>query len=150
MGIEFRVAAAAERGEEDVVEVDMGGELGVVEARRITSAQAEILASRIRQYPTLGALDMIEAFMGSDVREYLYDLLMKGAIDRNDLIGGWGENDEGRNEQGLLDQLIAQFTGRPTAPSTGSSRSQSTGGRRSTARTPGKGSTRSSSPSTDS
>lgn len=150
MGIEFHIAAAAERGDEDVIEVDFGGDLGVREAKRITTAQAELLAAQIRQYPTLGALEMIRASMGDEVAEHLRELLLAGIIDRNDLIGGWGENDEGKNEIGLLDQIIRGFTGRPTAPSTGSSRSQSTGGRRSTVRTPGKGSIQSSSRSTGS
>lgn len=150
MGIEFKVAAAAARGDDDVVEVTFPEPIGVVKAKRLTTAQAEIMGTELRLRPTVTALKIAAISMGTEVADYLEALLLDGVIDQPDLIGGWGENDEGKNEEGLIDSLIRQFTGRPTGPSTGSSTSQTAGGRRSTARTPGKGSTRSASRSTGS
>jgi hypothetical protein len=149
---EFKVAAQAARSE-DVVEVTFPEPFGVLNAHRPTTAQAEILGSQLRSNSTLAALEFVRiifAERGDEVVDWLRGLLLDGKIDREDLIGGWGQNEEGKNEQGLLDGIIRQFSGRPTEPSTGSSRSQSAGGRRSTARTPGPGSIPSDSPSTGS
>lgn len=148
MGIEFKIAAAAARADAEVIEINLG-DFGTVEARRPTTAQAQILGADMQQMGTVNAaLAFIEMLVSKEAAEYLRGLIRQGVIDREDLVGGWGENDEGLNEEGLVDQIIKGFTGRPTAPSTGSSRSQTAGGRRSTGRTPGKGSTRSPSPST--
>lgn len=151
MGIEFKVAADAAKPDGDVVEVTLPEPFGVVDAHRPTTAQGEILGSQLQIRPTLTALEFTRIIFGrEDIAEYFRDLLLDGKIQREDLIGGWGENDEGKPEKGLIDQILLQFTGRPTAPSTGSSRSRSAGGRRSTGRSPGVGSIPSDSPSTGS
>lgn len=60
------------------------------------------------------------------------------------LLFGGDEN----NRRGIIDTAMAQASGRPTKPSSGSTGSPKGGGKRSTGRSPGKGSTLSSSPST--
>jgi hypothetical protein len=149
MGIEFRVAAKSARAtaDQDVVEVTFPNPIGVVKAVRPTSAQAELIGESLRISPTRGALEFVGVTMGAKVESYLRGLLLDGTLDREDIIGGWGENDEGKNVDGLIDQIMEEFTGRPTEPSTDSSSSRATGGRSSTRRSPGKGSTRSTSPS---
>lgn len=143
MGFEFKVAAQAARSE-DVIEVTFPDPLGVVNAHRPTTAQSEILGSQLRLQPVQASLEfarIVFADRGDEVADFLRNALLDGLIDLPDLIGGWGPNDEGRNEVGLFNGLIQQFSGRPTVPSTASSSSQSSGGRRSTGkRTPGPGS----------
>lgn len=154
MGIEFKVAAQAAREDDadrDVIEVTFPEPLGVLKAYRPSTAQSEILGSQLRIQPTLTALELARVIFedrGDDVVEWLTDMLMERRIEQRDLIGGWGENGEGKNEEGLIDGILRQFTGRPTGPSTGSSSSRSAGGRKSTARSRGKGSIQSDSRST--
>lgn len=144
MGLEFKVAARAAREDDenrDVIEVAFPEPIGTRLASRPTTAQAEILGEAIRNTPTLAALEFVNITIGPEVADYLRNLLLDGSIERNDLIGGWGPNEDGRNEVGLVDGIIAEFSGRPTGPSTASSGSRTTGGRKSTRRTPGVGST---------
>lgn len=149
MGIEFAVAARAARPDGDVVEVTLPEPFGVKLAKRPTVAQGEILGSQLNARPTLTALAFLEVIFEDDaVVEYFRGLLLAGTIDRRDLVGGYGENEDGLPEKGLIDEILGHFTGRPTGPSTGSSSSRSAGGRRSTGRSPGTGSIPSDSPST--
>ncbi len=150
MTIEFKVAAeAATPGEkEPVVEVPIDGEIFI--ARKPTTAQIAILnvalSSRNLAEQFVGVIDMVEAMMGASGRTKIEELLRQRRIDMDDLVGG-----SESNEAGLLDQIVAEFSGRPTKPSTGSSSKSQPSGRRSTGRAPGKGSTtRSPSPSEDS
>lgn len=146
MGIAFKAAAEAyELGEdEDVIEVPIEGV--VYTARRPTVAQASLMLSG---GDLLIAFKLIEGIMGRKARDHIERLVWERKIDLDDLIssGGTEQNPDG----GLIPQIIEEFAkSRPTPPSTDSSPSQTTGGRRSTGRSPGKGSTLLTSPSTDS
>lgn len=147
--IEFNVAAEAEEvaEDEDVVEVPIGAK--VFQARRPTVAQIALLNGALGakgRQRLEAAYVFIEALMGPDARTEVESLVLDRRIDFGDLIGGSDRNPDG----GLIDMILSEFSGRPTEPSTASSQSRSSGGRKSTGRSPGKGSTRSSSPSTDS
>lgn len=149
MGINFQVAAEAAMAadDEDVVEVPIAGQ--VFYARRPTTAQAMLLNQSLNGTGAArlsATFRLVEGLMGEKAQALVEDLIWARRIDLGDLIGGSDQNPDG----GLIDQIFAEFTGRPTAPSTDSSGSQSAGGRRSTGRSPGKGSTRSPSPSIDS
>lgn len=153
--IEFNVAAKAAEmdGDEAVVEVPIDGV--VYYARRPTVAQIALLNTTMVGDGTdvrLGAaFDLLESMLGPAARHHLERLAWNRLIDFDDLVGGSEENPEG----GLIDQIFEEFQNkdlveRPTQPSAASSSSQASGGRKSTGRSPGKGSTRSPSPSTDS
>lgn len=145
--LEFNVAAeAAEVAEdEDIVEVPINGK--VFQARRPTVAMGALLNANLNSTGPdrlTVVFRLVEGFMGPEAREEIEALIWDRKIDYGDLIGGSEQNPEG----GLIDRLFEAFAERPTTPSTGSSPSQAAGGRRSTGRSPGKGSTRSPSPST--
>lgn len=149
MVIEFAVAAeASEVGEdEDVVEIPIDGV--TYQARRPTVAQGALLnvALASKGVKALSAVyELIGGVMGEDARAHIERLVWARRIDFDDLVGGSEKNPDG----GLIDQIFEAFTEFPTKPSSGSSPSRPTTGRRSTGRSPGKGSTRSPSPSTDS
>lgn len=144
--LEFKVAAeAAEAGEdEDVLEVPIAGTVYL--ARRPTVAQAALLNSTLAGNGTdrLGAIfKLIEGLLGEEALEVIKELVWQRRIDFGDLLGGSDEN-----PMGLIDMIFEGFSERPTQPSDDSSPSRAPGGRRSTGRSPGKGSTRSASPST--
>ena len=147
--IEFKVAALADAqkvgDDEEVLEVPI--EDKIYYARRPTAAQTGLLAVGVSDGRTyVGAvLDMVEILLGADGLAHIKRLMRNRQIELADIFGGTEQN-----PKGLISEIIAEFAGRPTEPSTDSRSSQPTGGRRSTGRSPGKGSTRSSSPSTDS
>lgn len=148
MAIAFQAAAhAAEISpNEDVVEVPIDGV--VYKARRPTPMQGALLNEALTSTSGAARLSavfkLIQALLGTEAREVLEEMAWDRRIDFPDLIGGSEQNPEG----GLLDQIFAEFAARPTEPSTDSSSSQTPGGRKSTGRSPGKGSIRSDSPST--
>lgn len=92
------------------------------------------------------ALDILKVLLHGTGYKRLHRLMVEGLVDYNLLL--WGDD---RNPQGIIQSLLAQVSaGRPTVPSSDSASSPQNGGRRSTGRSPGQGSTRSASPSTDS
>lgn len=150
MGIAFKAAAeAADIGEdEDVVDVPIEGK--IYKARRPTPIQGALLNEALTA--TNGAVrltavfKLIQALLGPEAKTVLEEMAWDRRIDFPDLIGGSEQNPEG----GLIDQIFAEFAARPTEPSTDSSSSRTSGGRKSTGRSPGKGSIHSGSPSTPS
>lgn len=145
--IEFNVAAkaaAAEIGEnEDTINVPIDGVTYV--ARRPTAAQAAMLyVSSDATYAEV-VMRFVESMLGIKARKHLERLIWERRIEFDDIMGGTE-----LNPKGLVSAILAEFAGRPTEPSTDSSPSQVPGGRKSTGRSPGKGSTHSTSPSTDS
>jgi len=148
--IEFAVAAkAAEVGEdEEVLKVPIDGVEYIV--RKPTVGMGALLNVALASGDTierLGAIyEMLEGMIGEEGRQHVERLIWARRLDIDDLIGGSEQNPKG----GLIDQIFAEFSERPTPPSATSSSSRAAGGRRSTGRSPGKGSTRSASPSTDS
>lgn len=102
-----------------------------------SGSMAEVLA---------GALDMLDGLLEGDGGRRIRKLLLMGALTPELLL--WGDEN---NEKGILGTLIElAAAGRPTTPPSDSSPSQANGGRKSTGRSPGKGSTLTDSPSTGS
>lgn len=142
MGIEFKVAgeAALPGEDEKVVEVPINGRVFL--ARRPTTAQAVLLNTSLTGHggDRLSAVfRLVEGLMGEEALQVVQDLIWERKIDFGDLVGGSEQNPDG----GLIDQIFSEFAQVPTEPSTASSRSPRSGGRRSTGRSPGKGSTHS-------
>lgn len=77
--------------------------------------------------------------------EYLKEMLFEGKITIGTLFGG-----DDANAKGLINVILAEVSGRPTQPSSGSSSSPDSSGPKSTGRAPSRKSTSSGSPSTDS
>jgi hypothetical protein len=145
--IEFNVAAEAAglAEDEDVFEVPIEDEVYI--ARRPTTAQGALLNVALSGtgVSRLSAVfSLLEGLIGEEGRAHIERLVWERRVDLDDLVGGSEQNPEG----GLIDQIFEAFSERPSQPSTDSSSSRATGGRRSTGRSPGKGSTRSPSPST--
>lgn len=148
--IQFTTDAKASelKPDEDVVDVPIEG--FVYKARRPTPSQAAMITGVLRSGGMMDVtviLDILEALLGTTARNHLYKLLMQRKVEIEDLFGGGTELNPG---QGLIEQIIEEFTNRPSEPSIDSSASPETDGRRSTGRSPGPGSTLSPSPSTDS
>lgn len=92
---------------------------------------------------TAAIFSFLKDLLLDDGYRRLRKLISDDVIDMGTLTGGGEEDDEG-----IIDWIISQAADeRPTRPSADSSSSQATGGRRSTGRSPGKGSTLSPSPS---
>jgi hypothetical protein len=112
-----------------------------------TSAQIALMASAADE----GGATMVNAVFNF-LRGIMYDeeflrlrrLVSRGKIDFDIIFGG---NDD--NEVGVVDWIIEEAADRtrPTGPSTGSSESRGSGGRRSTGRSHSRASTRGGSPS---
>ena len=139
MSIEFFAAAkTAEIGEDEhVIDIVIEGE--TYTARRPTTAQLALVVATGGKdlsiiFRVLGSILPDEALV------VIENMVWDRRIDLPDLFGGSEQNPEG-----LIGQIVAAFReGNPTQPSTGSSKSRPSGGQRSTGRSPGKGSTRSS------
>lgn len=147
--LEFAAAAAASEVDEneDIVEVNLFG-LNV-EARRLTTAQTALISAARAQgggEQVNAIFGAIQDMFGTEALAHVKRLIHDRRIDLGDLLGGGTELNP---DHGVVDAVIAAFSaGRPTRPSTASSSSRATAGPRSTGRSPGKGSTRSASPST--
>lgn len=146
--IAFNVAAKAEvtkaleEAEVALVVID-GVEYTVP---RPTSAQVGMFISTLRTASVGEAVfEMVEVLLGRDGLRHIQRLVKERRIELSDLFGG-----SELNPSGLIGNIIEEFSGRPTQPSTDSSESQPSGGRKSTGRARGKGSIPSTSPSTDS
>lgn len=145
--IAFAVAAAAAEvsEDEDVVEVPIGDKVFL--ARRPTLGQSVLLSEARDEMSLARVFKLLRVILGDEATEILEQLVWDRRLDFADLIGGGTDlNPNG----GLIDQIQEAFAERPTEPSSDSSASRKSTGRRSTGRSPGKGSTHSSSPSTDS
>lgn len=156
MGIEFNVAAKAKEAEElrasgddesaddlELVEVPIDGK--IFRAKRPDASKLTVvLTADAQQLPRM-ILKLIEDMFtipgkdgqdGKEVKKILQDLIWEGAITFSDLFIGTEQN-----PNGLILQIASEFGGRPTEPSTASAASAQTGGRKSTVRSRGKGST---------
>lgn len=127
--------------EEELLEFEIAGE--VFQARKPKDGQAALLLAsghrKARPADQVAAvLEFLDKTLLDDGAERIRDLLSDGLIDIDDLIGGNELNDEG-----IIDWMFGQVDERrPTRPSTGSSGSQKSGGRKSTGRSRGPGSIR--------
>jgi hypothetical protein len=141
---EFKSAAkSAEEGEEEILEFAIGDE----EFRSklpSTARTAMFVASMSDESTTGDAIAAIFAFLKDmlldDGYRRLRKLISDNVIDLGTLTGGGDEN-----EDGIVDWIIGQASNRPTQPPTDSSTSPASTGLPSTGRSPGKGSTRSTS-----
>jgi hypothetical protein len=140
---EFKAAArAADSEEERILEFAIGDN----EFRSklpSTARTAMFIAAMTDEGSTGEAVGAIFSFLKDmlldDGYRRLRKLISDDVIDLGTLTGGGDEN-----EDGIVDWIISQASeDRPTPPSADSSSSPETGGRRSTGRSPGKGSTRS-------
>lgn len=135
-----------EEGEEagQVEEYDLEFTIGDYElrAKAPSSAQASLLigTSSLGGNASLGATyRFLRGTLDRQSYNTLLTLIEAGKIDNSMLVGG-----EGENEEGIVDWLLEQASDRPTPVPAGSSESSPAGGKKSTGRSPGKGSTLSS------
>lgn len=145
--LEFNIAAEAStvNEDEDYVEVPIGGK--VFRAYRPTVAQGALLVAA-RGAGNLGMVfKLIRSLLGEEATDIIEEAIWARRLDFDDLVGGGTKLNP---EHGLVDGIFAEFGERPTQPSTVSSPSRAVGGRKSTGRSPGKGSIPSDSPSTGS
>lgn len=140
-------AEAEEKGEQPKpFEFTLAGE--DFTAKLPSGAQLSVLSASLGEGGDAAlqtALNIFDAILENKGGARIRRLLAKDII--RPAILFWGDE---LNEQGVIGALVEQFTGRPTTPSSASSESPKSAGRRSTGRAPSKGSTRSDSPSTDS
>lgn len=139
---EFKAAArAADDDEEQILEFAIGD--NEFRSRLPSTARTAMFIAAMTDDSSTGeAINAIFSFLKDmlldDGYRRLRKLISDDVIDLGTLTGGGDDNDEG-----IVDWIIGQASeNRPTPPSADSSSSPETGGRRSTGRSPGKGSTR--------
>lgn len=145
--LEFNIAAEASEASEDddYVEIPLGDK--VFRAYRPTVAQGALLVAT-RGTGNVGmAFKLIRGIVGDEFADIIEEAVWNRRLDFDDLVGGGTELNP---DHGLLDGIFEQFGERPTKPSTVSSSTPERGGRKSTGRSPGKGSIPSPSRSTGS
>lgn len=143
----FHAAAkAADSEEEQILEFAIGDQ--EFRSRLPSTARvAMFIASMTDEAGTgesLGAIfQFLKDMLLDDGYRRIRKLISTNVIDLSTLTGGTEFDDDG-----IIDWIISEAAAqRPTPPSAASSGSQGNGGRRSTGRSPGKGSTLSASPS---
>lgn len=149
----FKIAAKRAAGkDEEVIEIPFGERTLI--SRRPKTGQIALFYQRAASAPTddepdngaiAAVFGLLKGILAEGDTGYLRGLITDGVIDFGTLLGG----DED-NEMGLVDAILAEWAARPTTSSTDSGDSPEKTGRPSTGRTPGKGSTRSTSKPTDS
>lgn len=131
--LEFQVASKQqvekEQGvEEAVVEFSIAGQ--TFESRRPSPGQINIFFGS-GGAATQTLWQIFENILVGDGYERLRKLVWDGDVPPKLLFGG----DE-LNPGGIFDSIVKEFSGRPTEPSSGSSESPSSAGRKSTGRSP--------------
>lgn len=137
MAVERQVEEEESEHEEQVLEFAIGGEEFVSAVP--TPGQASIVIGAFGLGGGAGASSVFRFLRGvlkDDGYQRIQTLLERGKIDFDMLWGG----SEG-NEEGVVDWLISKAAARPTRPQSGSSESSKPTGKKSTGRSPGKGST---------
>jgi hypothetical protein len=136
--VDFTLAAEAAADPVEAESIVFGfGPYGSITVRVPDTAQVLLLQSKIDD-PRKAAPAMfrfLERLMSAEDYELLTDLIERGIVSQDLLMGG-----DDANDAGILDSLIEAAGARPTQPSGDSSPSSSSGGPRSTGRSPGKGS----------
>jgi len=145
---EFKAAATRAADEEEPILEFAIGDQEFQAILPSTARVAMFLASMTDEASTGESIAAIFTFLRDvlqgDGYRRLRKLITDDVVDMSILTGGGGEN-----EDGIIDWIISEAAmNRPTPPSSASSSSQASGGRRSTGRSPGKGSTLSRSLST--
>lgn len=126
-----------EAGEELVIEFTIGGEEFTADVP--TPGQAAIIIGALGLGGSSGASAVFRFLRGvlqGNGYQRILTLLEDGKISFDMLWGG-----EGENEEGVVDWLMGQAAARPTQAPTDSSSSSKLDGKKSTGRSPGKGST---------
>jgi hypothetical protein len=134
----MQFVTAAQKVEEDeddaqVLEFSIGGEEFVANVPSTTQIVLLATGSEAGTARSLlsAVLEFMEGILQGDGYKRFRKLMVKGIITNDLLIGGDGD----------IDWIIEQVSaGRPPKPSSDSSPSPETGGKRSTGRAPGKGS----------
>lgn len=131
----FQLAAEPEIEETDepkLIEIELGESL-VIKSKYPTPGQSSLLMAGLAGRGTAAAVSAIYRFLEIVLVDNGYriitDLIEQGQLGMDDL---WGGSDV--NGTGIIDYIIEQATARPTGPSTASSASPTSGGRRSTGR----------------
>lgn len=141
----FQMAVKAqlerEGSEEEVEEYPITFMLGEHElkAKPATPAQMALLigTSNLGGGASLGAgFRFLRGTLDRRSYNLILTLIEGGEIGNEMLFGG-----EGENEEGIVDWLMEQASDRPTPAPSDSSKSSEPGGKKSTGRSPGKGST---------
>lgn len=137
---EFMVAAKAAEGvEEEILEFSIGEEefrCKIPSTARIAMFIATMSDEDTASGGMVAAIfSLLRDVLLDDGYKRLRKLINTDVVSMQIITGG-----DDLNEDGLVDWIIAQSTGRPTESPVGSSPSQPTGGRRSTGRSPGAGS----------
>lgn len=140
---EFKVATEqavkAQDGEEELFEFTIGGT--EFAARRPTPGETNVLfASRGAGEGTTAIWNFLRRVLQDNGWLKLRKLVEDGVVPPSLLFGG-----DDLNDGGIVDTIVEKFAGRPTQPQSDSAELPSSGGRRSTGRAPGRGSTYSSS-----
>jgi len=141
LATEAQVEREGSEDEEKVEEYPLTLHLGPYELKYKlpTPAQVSLLigTSQLGGSASLGAT---YRFLRGTFDKWSYNLLLTlvedGKVTQDMIIGG-----ESEDEGGIVDELIKEASERPTEPPTASSSSSQAGGKRSTGRSPGKGST---------
>lgn len=126
------------QGEEKIFEFSIAGQ--TFRSKSPTPGQINILFGARRNEGTQIVWRIFASILEDDGYQRLRDLVFENKVSPSLLFGG----DE-LNSGGILDTIISEFAGRPTVESTTSSPSPPSAGSKSTGRSPGKGSTGSSS-----
>lgn len=143
MVFEFKVAAQEQVDEEELEEGEEppGVEFWILEQRFVADFPSPgrinvLFAAKGGGEGTRAVWDFLRHVLRDDGFARLRELVASGQFPPQLLFGG----DE-LNEEGVVDHIISAVAGRPTQPSSDSSSTPSAGGKRSTGRSPGKGST---------
>ncbi|QJD53256.1 tail assembly chaperone [Microbacterium phage Tempo] len=139
---EFQLAAERDQqekelGEETVLEFALGEEK--FRAKLATPGQSSLVIGAFGQNETQ-AIQAVYKFLRrillDDGYRRLTRMVEEDKVSFGVLFGG-----DDNNDGGIVDWIIEESASRPTRPSTESSSSPTTGGRKSTGRSPGRGST---------
>lgn len=136
----FQIAAEQETEVEEILEFSVAGEEFKVKLPSASQATLVIAnMSRGASSAIAGVYRFLERALLDDGYERLTNLISEGELPFEVLFGG----DE-LNEIGIVEWIVQEAAARPTKPLSGSQRSSKSSGKRSTGRSPGKGSTHSS------
>jgi hypothetical protein len=142
---ENEAEAAGDAAEPKILEFGIAGQefkLNVPNDTQIIMLATAADGATVRELFT-ASMEFLEGLLLGDGYRRLRKLVASGVITDDLLVGG-----DDANERGIIDWIVAQVSdGRPTQPSPDSSPSPAPAGRKSTGRSPGKGSIPSVSPS---
>lgn len=135
----FEAAVEQELSDDDVLEFSVGGQ--TFRAMRPNPGQSTLVLASFNMGPQRAITAIyrfLEGILLDDGYDRITEMIGDGTITFDLLFGG-----DDKNDQGIIEWIIEEVGARPTQPLSGSSASSNSSGKRSTGRSPGKGSTRS-------